>query len=97
RLDLLAAMAGAQEANEMKPIGVLDIEQMAQYVENLRSVLGSASIMEQKAFLRSFVSRIDVSKSEVTINYTLPMPPLDDYRETVGVLGFKRDGGRYWI
>jgi hypothetical protein len=23
------------------------------------------------------------------------MPPLNDYRETVGVLGFKQNGGRY--
>ena len=97
RSNLLAVMAEAKEAIEVKPIGVLETEQMAQYVKNLKSVLGSASIMEQKAFLKSFVRRIDVSPSEVAIHYTLPMPPLYVDKETIGVLDFKPNGGRYWI
>jgi hypothetical protein len=52
-------------------------------------------MLEQKAFLRSFIQRIDISKSDVTINYTLPTPPRDEYAETIGVLGFKQNGGRY--
>ena len=60
--------------------------------EDLKSVLGTASIMEQKRFLKSFVSSVDVSKSEVTVNYTLPMPPLNMYQDTVGVLALGRSG-----
>jgi len=41
---------------------------MRGYVEDLRGLLGSGSILEQKAFLKSFVKRIDVSSSEVTID-----------------------------
>ena len=48
--------------------------------------------MEQKRFLKSFVSSVDVSKSEVTVNYTLPMPPLNMYQDTVGVLALGRSG-----
>jgi len=53
--------------------------------------------LEQEVFLRNFVQRIDVSKSAITINHTLPIPPRDNYTEIVGVLGFKQNGGRYWI
>lgn len=71
------------------------MDEIKSYVDDLKTVLNSASVLEQKAFLRSFVKRINVSKSDVTINYTLPMTPMNDYRETVGVLGFKQNGGRY--
>ena len=95
--DLQEAAMKARESGYEEPIGAADINEIKNYVDDLRGVLNSASILEQKAFLRSFVKGIDVSKSEVTINYTLPMPPMNDYRETVGVLGFKQNGGRYWI
>ncbi len=72
-----------------------DIDVMRRYVEDLKSVLGTASIMEQKRFLKSFVSSVDVSKSEVTVNYTLPMPPLNMYQDTVGVLALGRSGRPY--
>ncbi len=70
---------------------------MRRYVEDLRYLLGSASVMEQKASLKSFVKRIDVSCSEVTIDYTLPIPPLNQDKETVGVLAFIQNGGPLWI
>ena len=65
---------------------------MQRYVEDLRTLLGSASILEQKAFLKSFIKRIDVSDSEVTVNYTLPMPPIESDGETVPVLAFVQTG-----
>jgi len=55
-------------------------------------VLGSAPLVEQKGFLKSFVKSIEVSSSEVTISYTVPMPPLCADRETVGVLDFDLSG-----
>lgn len=94
--DLQEAIAEVLESGYEKPINAADVDEIKHYVDDLRAVLGSASILEQKAFLRSFVKRIDVSKSEVTINYTLPMPPLNENMETVGVLGFKQNGGRCW-
>jgi hypothetical protein len=42
--------------------------------------------MEQKALLKSFVKSTDVSKSEVTVNHILTMPPLNADKETMGVL-----------
>ena len=95
--DLQQAIAEAQKSGCEEPINAANVDEIKRYVDDLRVVLNSASVLEQKAFLRSFVKRIDVSKSDVTINYILPMPLLNDYRETVGVLGFKQNGGRYWI
>ena len=86
-----------QKPRGEEPINTAGINEIKNYVDDLKTVLGSAPTLEQKAFLRSFVKRIDVSKSDVAINYTIPMSPLNEYRETVGVLGFKQNGGRYWI
>ena len=36
-----------------------------------------------------------MSESEVTVNYTLPMPPVDAEKETIGVLDFGQSGRRY--
>ena len=44
--------------------------------------------MEQKAFLKSFVERIEVGDSEVKVIYTIPMLPDCPSTETVGVLPF---------
>ena len=49
--------------------------------------------MEQKRFLRYFVKSVDVSRSEATVRYTLPMPPLNLDKDTVGVLAFDRCRG----
>ncbi len=62
------------------------------YVAVLKSLLESAPILEQKAYLKSFVRSIEVSKSEVTVNYSLPMPISNTGRESVGVLAFRLSG-----
>ena len=76
----------------VKRFDIEDIQVMRGYVEDLRALLGSASILEQKAFLKSFVKRIDVSNSEITVNYTLSLPPIESDGETVPVLAFIQDG-----
>jgi hypothetical protein len=48
---------------------------------------------ERKAFLRSFVKRIEISKGQVTVNYTLPLPPDGRVTESVGVLPIVTFGG----
>ncbi|MFC2069023.1 hypothetical protein ACFLTP_08495 [Chloroflexota bacterium] len=90
--ELLNAHAEVQSAVEEKKLVINDLETMRCYVADLKEVLGSASIMEQKAFLKSFVERIDVSNSQLTVNYTLPMPPSNTEIETMGVLDFERYG-----
>ena len=79
-----------------KALDRTDIDTLKVYVGGLREILDLAEVLRQKAFMKSFIKSINVSKSNVTIHYTLPMPPSNKYIETVGVLGFKQSGGRYW-
>ena len=63
------------------------------YAEDLRTVLEEADITERKAFLRSFVKRVEIDKEQVTIHYTLPMPPDGKSSEQAGVLPIGTLGG----
>lgn len=45
------------------------------YVDDLRGLLESSSIIEQRGFLKSFVERIEVGDSQVKMYYIVPMPP----------------------
>lgn len=91
---LQEAIAETQGTEPEDTIKSINLSEIKHYVDDLKTVLGSASVLEQKAFLRTFVEKIEVSKSDVTINYTLPMPPMNDNKETDGVLGFKQNGGQ---
>ena len=72
-----------------------DLNQLMGYVNDLKVVLGSASILEQKAFLKSFVEEVQVGADEVTIHYTMPMPPTDKEEEKVSVLPIGYHGRPY--
>ena len=55
--------------------------------------------MERKAFLKSFVDRVEVDKAEATVVYTLPILPdtSNGGGEAVGVLPCVSDGPPLWI
>jgi len=69
-----------------------DIESVRNYVEDLKSVLGSASIVEQRAFLKSFIKDIQVGTDQITVYYTIPMPLRNSDEERIGVLPFIQSG-----
>jgi predicted DNA-binding protein (UPF0278 family) len=48
-------------------------ETVTAYVEDLRETLNNGSIMHQKAFLGSFIRRININDSEAEIEYTCPI------------------------
>jgi site-specific DNA recombinase len=52
----------------------LDAPQVVEYVKDLKGLLDEGTFAEQKAFLRSFIKRIDYAPDKVTISYTIPMP-----------------------
>ena len=52
-----------------------------------------ADLIERKAFLRSFIRRIEVHDGQVTVYYQLPMPPDGKDKEEVGVLPIVTFGG----
>jgi site-specific DNA recombinase len=43
------------------------------YVDDLRTLLSKGTLIEQKAFLRSFVKRIRVEYPRVVLDYTIPL------------------------
>ena len=63
------------------------------YADDLRGLLEESDITERKAFLRSFVKRIEVDKERVTVHYTLPMPPDGKSFEQADVLSIGSFGG----
>ncbi len=69
-------------------VGMADHQVVQEYADDLRSLLAKSSITEQRSFLKSFVERIEVDKSEAKVYYTIPMPPYSVSEETVGVLPF---------
>ena len=68
---------------------------MRGYVKDLKQLLEESELVEKKAFLKSFVERIEVDESEAKVIYTIPMPPANVAAETVGVLPFIQDGSAY--
>jgi site-specific DNA recombinase len=71
----------------------VDTALVKEYARDLRSLLEEADITERKAFLRSFIKRIEVNKGQVTIHYKLPMPPDGKIKQEVGVLPTVTLGG----
>ena len=66
RVDLTAKMRDTR-------VEFADTATVKGYVEDLRELLSTGSVMEQKSFLRSFIRRIQVDLPQVTIDYTIPM------------------------
>lgn len=63
------------------------------YAEDLRVMLGDSDITESKSFLRSFVKRVEIAKGQVTVHYTLPIPPDSKSFEETKVLSMETFGG----
>ncbi len=89
---LQQAKAESEEALRYHTIELADPEVVREYVQDLKALLEESSIVEQKAFLRSFIERIEVDDAEMKVIYTMPMPPDNPPEETVGVLPFVHDG-----
>ncbi|MFC1910535.1 recombinase family protein [Chloroflexota bacterium] len=71
----------------------IDAALVKSYVNDMKDLLGGAAIVESKAFIRSFVKRIEIDGERVKINYVLPMPPDGKLQESFGVLPMVTLGG----
>jgi site-specific DNA recombinase len=67
-------------------------ETVSAYVEDLRNTLNEGSIMSRKAFLNSFIRRINIKDSEAEIEYTCPIGTGGNRRNEV--LSMARIGSR---
>ena len=81
--------------NSARGIRPVDAPTVKSYAEDLKNLLEEAEITESKAFLRSFIKRVEINKSEAVIHYSLPMPQ-GDQDQLVGVLPMVTSGGPYW-
>jgi len=57
------------------------------YVKDLKEFLEESNIFERRAFLRPFIENIEVDDGQITLNYSLPLPPDNSRQEAVSVLG----------
>ena len=86
RLQLQAEMAAHGATH-------VDADIVKSYAEDLKSLLEEADIIESKAFLRSFIKRIEINKSEGIIHYSLPVPSCRGDMQSAGVLPIDNYGG----
>jgi len=89
------SIARVQVEAEMIARGVeaVDAARVKAYAQDLRGLLEEADFTERKAFLRSFIKRIEVDKKQVTVHYNLPMPQDKKSEEQIGVLPIDTLGG----
>ena len=76
---------------------VIDMKAIKEYVSDLKGLLGSASFLQQKAFLRSFVKRVEFTSPQVSIDYTIPLPVGDGLTSSKEVLRIDKRGSPTWI
>ena len=63
------------------------------YARDLRGLLEEAELTERRAFLRSFVKRIEVNRGQVSVQYRLPLPQGGKASEPRTVLPTVTSGG----
>gem|GEM_PF-892096 len=71
----------------------LNTRMVKAYAEDLRRLVHEARVAESKAFLRSFISRIEINEGSATAHYIVPVPPQRGEGESVGVLPMVNLGG----
>ena len=81
----------AEEATRI--VKHVDAETVKAYARDLEALLGEVGVLESKAFLRSFIKRIEIDGGTAKVHYILPMPPDRQTRESMGVLPMVTFGG----
>lgn len=90
--ELQRAKAKAEEMLHYKTLDIADPQLVRNYASDLRNLLATSSITEERSFLKSFIKRIEVDESQVKMYYTIPIPQHSVLEETVGVLPFVHNG-----
>ena len=71
----------------------VDIDIVKSYTRDLKSLLEESDIIERKAFLRSFIKRIEINKDEARVYYHLPLPQDKKKKAATEVLPIVTPGG----
>ncbi len=73
----------------------LDSEQILSYAMDLKDLLSNGSLIQQRIFLRSFIRRIDFTKGQLSVKYTVPLPSVGKEKGVKQeVLSIGSNGGR---
>jgi peptide subunit release factor 1 (eRF1) len=70
-------------------------EAVQKYVEDLHDFLNESTLVERKAFIKSFVREVTVKDGEVRLLYSLPLTQEGLDQEKLEVLPIVHYGGRY--
>jgi len=73
--------------------GVATQQEVAECAADFKKLLQEGSLVEKKAFVRSFVNEVRVTGEQVLVNYTVPMSPPKLKDEKNPVLDIVRYGG----
>jgi site-specific DNA recombinase len=71
----------------------VDVAAVRAYAQDLRHLLEEADFTERKAFLRSFIKRIEVNGRQVRVCYSLPVPQDQKTEDQIEVLPIDTPGG----
>lgn len=93
---LLSARAELEQKLSDRRVYLTDMETIADYMQDLRSLLDESSLMERKSFIKSFVKEARVKDEEVSLIYTMPIAPRKITSEELTVLPIVHYGGPLW-
>ena len=74
-------------------VELVDLTMVKTYAQDLKVLLEEADFTERKAFLRSFIKRIEVNERQIVVHYNLPLPQGKKMKGEVEVLPFVTPGG----
>jgi len=72
--ELKKARVQVEADTVVQSVSHVDMAVIKAYAQDLKDLLEGADYVERKAFLRSFVKRIEVNRDQVTVRYKLPTP-----------------------
>lgn len=79
-----------------RKVELVNLETMTEYIVDMQAVLREGTLVERKAFIRSFVKDIRVSGDDAALTYSVPELPEKIFLEEAGVPRIVHYGGRYW-
>ncbi len=74
----------------------LNVQQVAEYANDLKTLFAEGTIVEQKTLLKSFVKRIEYEPKQVTVSYTTPLPMAKEITAVEEVLSME-PFGEPWV
>jgi hypothetical protein len=85
--------AQLEETISQRKIELASKEAVRKYVEELNEFLNESTLVERKAFIRSFIQEVKVTDREVMVQYSLPLTREGIDEERLEVLPIVRYGG----